>query len=49
MGYIQKERGARLSAVLVAITDGYVIGPECLVWARMTRLEKKRRGKTKGG
>jgi hypothetical protein len=32
--------GARISAGLVAITDGYAIGPDFLAWARRTRLEK---------
>jgi flagellar biosynthesis component FlhA len=25
----------------MAITDGYAIGPQCLVWAHRTRLEKE--------
>jgi hypothetical protein len=42
-GERKKDRGAMLSAGLVAITDGYVIGPQCLAWARMMYLEKERK------
>jgi hypothetical protein len=42
-GQMKKDRGARLSAGLVATTDGYAIGPQCLAWARRTRLEKERK------
>jgi hypothetical protein len=38
----KKAGGARISAGLVAITDGYTIGPYCLSWARHTQLEKER-------
>jgi hypothetical protein len=40
-GLAKKAGGARISAGLVAVTDGYVIGPECLVWACRTRLENE--------
>jgi hypothetical protein len=39
-GQVKKAGGARISAGLVAITDGCAISPECLTWARRTRLEK---------
>jgi hypothetical protein len=47
IGQMKKDRGARLSTGLIAITDGYVIGPQCLAWARMTRLEKERKEEAK--
>jgi hypothetical protein len=46
-GLVKKAGGARISAGLVANTDGYAIGPECLAWARRTRLEKERQAKAK--
>jgi hypothetical protein len=39
-GMLRKDGGARLSAGLMVITDGYAIGPDCIAWARRTRLEK---------
>jgi hypothetical protein len=46
-GLAKKAGGARISAGLMAITDGYAIGPECLAWARHTRLEKEKKSKAK--
>ena len=46
-GLARKAGGARISAGLMAITDGYAIGPDCLAWARRTRLEKERQTKEK--
>jgi hypothetical protein len=46
-GLAKKARGARISAGLVAITDRYAIGPDCLAWARRTRLEKERQAHAK--
>jgi hypothetical protein len=37
-----KDGGARVSAGLQVITDGYAIGPECLAWARRARVERER-------
>jgi hypothetical protein len=31
----------------MAITDGYAIGPVCLVWAHRTQLEKERQAHAK--
>jgi hypothetical protein len=42
-GLARKDGGARVSAGLQVITDGYAIGPECLAWARRTRLERERK------
>jgi hypothetical protein len=42
-GQIKKERGARFSAGLMAITYRYVIGPQCFAWARRKSLEKERK------
>jgi hypothetical protein len=39
--------GARISAGLMAITDGYATGTDCLTWARRTRLEKERKAHAK--
>jgi hypothetical protein len=49
-GLVKKTGGAHISDGLMAITDGYGIGMECLAWARGTRLEKtgKFKGKCKG-
>jgi hypothetical protein len=46
-GQMKNDRGDRLSAGLVAIIDGYVIGPQCLAWARRMRLEKERKEEAK--
>jgi hypothetical protein len=46
-GQMKKDRGARLSAGLMVITDGYAIGPQCLAWDRRTRLEKERKEEAK--
>jgi hypothetical protein len=46
-GLAKKAGGARISAGLMAITDGYAIAPECLAWARRTWLEKERQEKEK--
>jgi hypothetical protein len=46
-GLAKKAGGARISAGLVAITDGYAIGPDCVAWAHCTRLEKERQAKAK--
>jgi hypothetical protein len=35
-GLAKKAGCAQISAGLVAITDGYAIGPTCLAWARRT-------------
>jgi hypothetical protein len=42
-GQRKKERGARISAGLMAIADGYAIGPQCLAWARRTHLRQERK------
>jgi hypothetical protein len=42
-GLARKDGGARVSAGLQVITDGYAIGPECLAWARRTRVERERK------
>jgi hypothetical protein len=47
-GMSRKDSGARLSAGLTVIIDGYVIGPDCLAWACRTRLDKERK-KEQGG
>jgi hypothetical protein len=46
-GLAKKVGGARISAGLMTITDGHAIGPECLAWARRTRLEKERQAQAK--
>jgi hypothetical protein len=46
-GLAKKAGGARISAGLMAITDGYAIGPECLSWAHRTRLEKEKKATAK--
>jgi hypothetical protein len=46
-GLAKKAGGAQIFDGLVAITDGYAIGPECLAWTRCTRLEKERQAKAK--
>jgi hypothetical protein len=46
-GLEKKAGGARISAGLVAITDGYAIWTECLAWARRTRLKKERKATAK--
>jgi hypothetical protein len=46
-GLVKKAGGAQISAGLLTITDEYAIGPECLAWARRTRLEKERQVKAK--
>jgi hypothetical protein len=43
----KKAGGARASSGLVDITDGYAIGPECLAWARHTRLENEKKKSAK--
>jgi hypothetical protein len=40
-GLTRKDGGARISAGLQVITNGYAIGPECLAWARRTRVERE--------
>jgi hypothetical protein len=42
-GLAKKAGGARISAGLMAITDGYAIGTECLTWALRTRLENEKK------
>jgi hypothetical protein len=44
---LRKDGGARFSAGLVVITDGYVIGPDCLAWARRTWLDKEQKARDK--
>jgi hypothetical protein len=44
---LRKDSGARISAGLMVITDGYAIGPYCLAWARRTRLDKERKAREK--
>jgi hypothetical protein len=39
-GLAKKAGGARISAGLMAITNGYAIGTDCLAWARRTQLKK---------
>jgi hypothetical protein len=46
-GMLRKDGGARLSAGLMVITDGYAIGPDCLVWARHNRLDKEQKARDK--
>jgi hypothetical protein len=46
-GMSRKDGGARLSAGLMVITDGYAIGPDCIAWARRTRLDKERKAREK--
>jgi hypothetical protein len=38
-GMLRKYGGAQLSAGLMAITDGYAIGPDCIAWTHRTRLD----------
>jgi hypothetical protein len=42
-GLAKKAGGARISAGIMAITDGYAIVPECLAWARCTRLKNEKK------
>jgi hypothetical protein len=35
-GLAKKAGGARISAGLETITDGFAIGPDCLAWSRRT-------------
>jgi hypothetical protein len=42
-GLARKDGGARVSSGLQVITNGYAIGPECLDWARRTRVEMERK------
>jgi hypothetical protein len=42
-GLARKNGGSHVSAGLQVITDGYAIGPECITWARRTRLERERK------
>jgi hypothetical protein len=42
-GLARKDVGARVSAGLQAIADGYSIGPECLAWDRRTQVERERK------
>jgi hypothetical protein len=44
---LRKDGGAWLSAGLMVIIDGYAIGPDCLMWARRTWLEKERKAREK--
>jgi hypothetical protein len=44
---LRKDGGARLSAGLVVITDGYAIGPDFLAWARRTQLDKDQKAREK--
>jgi hypothetical protein len=46
-GMLRKDGGARLSAGLVVITDGYAIGPDCLAWECHTQLEKDQKAREK--
>jgi hypothetical protein len=46
-GLVRKAYGARISAGIVVITDGYAIRPGNLAWARRTWLEKERQAKAK--
>jgi hypothetical protein len=46
-GMLRKDGGARLSAGLMVITDGYAIGPDCFAWARHTQLDKERKAREK--
>jgi hypothetical protein len=46
-GMMRKDGGARLSAGLMVIIDGYAIGPDYLAWARRTRLEKEQKARDK--
>jgi hypothetical protein len=46
-GMLRKDGGARVSAGLMVITYGYDIGPDCLSWARRTRLDKERKAREK--
>jgi hypothetical protein len=55
VGLARNNGGSRVSAGLQVIIYGYVTGPECLTWARITRLERERKeiekqaaGKLKG-
>jgi hypothetical protein len=42
-GLAKKDGGAHVSAGLQVITAGYAIGPECLSWAHITRMERRRK------
>jgi hypothetical protein len=42
-GLARKDGGARVSAGLQVVTDGYAIGPECLAWAQRTQVERERK------
>jgi hypothetical protein len=44
---LKKDDGARLSAGLMVIMDGYTIGPDFLTWARCTQLGKERKAREK--
>jgi hypothetical protein len=46
-GMLRKDGGAWISAGLMIIKDGYAIGPDCLAWARRTRLEKEQKARDK--
>jgi hypothetical protein len=46
-GLAKKAGGARISAGLMAVTNGYTSGPESLTWAHLTLLEKERQKKAK--
>jgi hypothetical protein len=46
-GLAKKAGGARISAGLVAITDGYGIEHACLAWAPYTHLENERKATSK--
>jgi hypothetical protein len=42
-GLARNGGGSRVSAGLQVINDGYDIGPECLAWARRTRVDGERK------
>jgi hypothetical protein len=42
-GIGKEECWSRVSAGLQVTTNGYVTSPECLTWARRTRLERERK------
>jgi hypothetical protein len=46
-GLMEKAGGAWISTGLMAITNGYIIGPECFAWTPCTWLEKERKEKAK--
>jgi hypothetical protein len=44
---LRKDGGAHFSDGRMVITDGYAIGPDCLVWARHTQLKNDRKATEK--